>query len=46
MEVKMKTQICKYLSEIVSDVSAEELEGLIEIPPEEKLGDYALPCLV
>ena len=40
----MKTQICKYLSEIVSDVSAEELEGLIEIPPEEKLGDYALPC--
>ncbi len=44
MEVKMKTQICKYLSEIVSDVSAEELEGLIEIPPEEKLGDYALPC--
>lgn len=40
----MKTQICKYLSEIVLEVSAEELEGLIEIPPEEKLGDYALPC--
>ena len=42
----MKAQICKYLSEIVPDVSAEELEGLIEIPPEEKLGDYALPCFV
>lgn len=42
----MKTEICKYLSEIVSDVSAEELEGFIEIPPEENLGDYALPCFV
>ncbi len=42
----MKTEICKYLSEIVSDVSTAEFEGLIEIPPEEKLGDYALPCFV
>lgn len=40
----MKTQICKYLSEIVPEVSVEELEGFIEIPSEEKLGDYALPC--
>ena len=42
----MKTEICKYLSEVIPDVSAAELERLIEIPPEEKLGDYALPCFV
>ena len=40
----MKTEICKCLSEIVSEVSAEEFMKLVEIPPEEKLGDYALPC--
>lgn len=40
----MKTEICKCLSEIVSEVSKEEFMKLVEIPPEEKLGDYALPC--
>lgn len=40
----MKKEICKYLSEIVSGVSTEEFIQRIEIPPEEKMGDYALPC--
>lgn len=40
----METEICKYLSEIIPGISAEELGELMEIPPEEKLGDYALPC--
>lgn len=40
----MKTEICQYLSEVIPDVSAAELEKLMEIPPEEKMGDYALPC--
>lgn len=40
----MKKEICKYLSEIVSGVSTEEFIKLIEIPPEETMGDYALPC--
>ncbi len=40
----MKTQICNYLSEMIPEVSAEEFGGLLEIPPEEKMGDYALPC--
>ena len=40
----MKTEICKYLSEVVTGVSTEEFMGLLEIPPEEKMGDYALPC--
>lgn len=42
----MKTEICSYLSEVISDVTTEEFERLLEIPPEEKLGDYALPCFV
>ena len=42
----MKTEICNCLSEIVTGVSTEEFEMLMEIPPEEKLGDYALPCFV
>ena len=42
----MKTEICNCLSEILSGVSTEEFEMLMEIPPEEKLGDYALPCFV
>ncbi len=42
----MKTEICKYLSKVVTDIPAEEFEDLMEIPPEEKLGDYALPCFV
>lgn len=44
MEVKMKKEICKYLSEIVSGVFSEEFIKILEIPPEEKMGDYALPC--
>ena len=40
----MKTEICKYLSTILKDLSGDEFEMLMEIPPEEKMGDYALPC--
>ncbi|KPL04475.1 MAG: arginyl-tRNA synthetase [candidate division Zixibacteria bacterium SM23_73_2] len=28
------------------DLSTEEIEKIIEIPPEEKLGDYAFPCFL
>lgn len=42
----MKTKICQYLSEVLQEVSVEELHSAIEIPPEEKMGDYALPCFV
>jgi len=28
------------------DLPTEELEGLVEVPPDEKLGDYAFPCFV
>ena len=40
----MKKEICKYLSGIVSGVSSGEFIKILEIPPEEKMGDYALPC--
>ena len=40
----MKTKISNYLSEIVTGISAEEFYSLLEIPPDEKMGDYALPC--
>lgn len=40
----MKTKICKYLSEAVKDTTMKEWMERMEIPPEETMGDYALPC--
>lgn len=40
----MKEQICKYLSKAFEELPYEEFMGLVEVPPEEKLGDYAIPC--
>ncbi len=42
----MKKKICKYLSEVLVEMSEEELLKIMEIPPEEKMGDLALPCFV
>lgn len=42
----MKKKICQYLSEVLVEMSKEELLKTIEIPPEEKMGDLALPCFV
>ncbi len=38
----MKKKICQYLSKLLVEVSEEELLKTMEIPPEEKMGDYAL----
>ena len=40
----MKEKICQYLSGIVEGISAEEFWEWMEVPPEEKMGDLALPC--
>ena len=40
----MKIEICTFLSKILLNISVKELEMIMEIPPEERLGDYALPC--
>ena len=42
----MKKKICQYLSDVLLEMSEEELLKLVEIPPEEKMGDLALPCFV
>ena len=40
----MKKKICQYLSDVLVEMSEEELLKLVEIPPEENLGDLAVPC--
>ena len=40
----MKKKICQYLAEVLVDMSENELMKTMEIPPEEKMGDLALPC--
>ncbi len=40
----MKKKICQYLSKVLVEMSEEELIKTMEIPPEEKMGDLALPC--
>ena len=42
----MKKKICQYLSEVLGNVSEEELLKTMEIPPEDTMGDLALPCFV
>lgn len=44
MKGKMKEKICHYLAVVVEEVSAEEFLDMIETPPEEEMGDLALPC--
>ena len=46
MEVTMKKKVCQYLSKVLVEMSEEELMKTMEIPPEEKMGDLALPCFV
>ncbi len=44
MEFTMKKKICQYLSEVLVEMSEDELFQTMEIPPEDKMGDLALPC--
>lgn len=40
----MKKKICQYLSKVLVEMPEEELMKTMEIPPEETMGDLALPC--
>lgn len=40
----MKTEICNCVAEFLKGISFEEVFDLMEVPPEENLGDLALPC--
>lgn len=39
-----KKEIAELLSGMIEGLETEEIEQLIEIPPESKMGDYAFPC--
>lgn len=40
----MKKKICQYLSKVLVEIPEAELIKTMEIPPEETMGDLALPC--
>ena len=39
-----KVAIAKCLKEKIEDLTLEEIVGLIEVPPNKEMGDYAFPC--
>ena len=39
-----KIAIAKCLKEKIEDLTLEEIAGLIEVPPNKEMGDYAFPC--
>ncbi|MGL5694931.1 MAG: arginine--tRNA ligase [Peptostreptococcaceae bacterium] len=39
-----KVEIANSLKEKIEDLSIEEILGLIEVPPNKDMGDYAFPC--
>ncbi len=39
-----KIEIANCLKENIEDLTLEEIVGLIEIPPNKEMGDYAFPC--
>jgi arginyl-tRNA synthetase len=42
--IDIKQAIADLIAAEISQMTAEELRGLLEIPTDETLGDYALPC--
>ncbi len=42
--INYKEQIAKLLSNAVEGLTVEELQNMIEVPADSKMGDYAFPC--
>ena len=42
--INLKEEIAKLISEQVADLSLDEIQGMIEVPQDSKMGDYAFPC--
>ena len=42
--VNFKEEIAKLIAENVEGLSLEEILGMIEVPQDKKMGDYAFPC--
>ena len=40
----MKMKIVQSIAKLLGNVSVEELQELLEVPPQEKLGDFSMPC--
>ena len=40
----MKNKIAESIVKLMENVSVEEVEDMLETPPEESMGDFALPC--
>lgn len=40
----MKKVLCEKVADVLEGISAEELLEIIEIPADEKMGDFAIPC--
>ncbi len=40
----MKEALCEKMAKVLGDFSYEQLMVLVEIPADEKLGDFAIPC--
>lgn len=40
----MKDLLCKVIAAEITDVSAQDISELLEVPPEKEMGDLALPC--
>ena len=42
--INFKEQIGVLLAEQIEGLTVQEIEGMVEIPADSKLGDYAFPC--
>ena len=42
--IDFKSEIAKFVSSVIENLSEKEVEELIEIPPNFDMGDYAMPC--
>ena len=42
--VNFKEEIAKLIAEQVSDLELSEIQEMIEVPQDSKMGDYAFPC--
>ncbi|MBQ7944484.1 MAG: arginine--tRNA ligase [Lachnospiraceae bacterium] len=40
----MKEKVCNKVAEIFEEISYEQIYEMMEIPTDEKMGDYAIPC--
>ncbi|HSH35912.1 arginine--tRNA ligase [Schnuerera sp.] len=42
--IDFKKEVVKLILQVVDDLTEEEIESLVEIPPNYDMGDYAFPC--